>query len=492
MRSNFVNKVYDTYISEDFDYGTDNLNPVREIDLSNTKSIDDQIAAVYAELNKRVEKVKKTVSDITGSTENQVFKGNSVSEGNNDSSNGNLSKVIDMTGGSGEKIVVIPFFNNDMDPVTLELELMLLEKTLQAYYPDDDSDGDGGGGTPPGMSVIDIPPFGPDCSFIMANANNGQANKDLSDSLSDMGDLGGDENVSRPTSGDTSSSGASNPDAITVDASKLADAVADALSAADKATEKSEKDAADCAKAELGILKMILAILKVIKMIRQIMDPAFTLIMQAIKLVQLAAQCWNNPTCIGVIIQRVLGTVIAILMGVVAELMAQIWKMLGLDCFCAEAQAIMDQIREALAAIGGIISTLDPTGIIMDIKEMVGSVEDTFDDVSNNIKNFNENIKNIGDTAKKALKAQLEMYFPGITEEEMASFLSNPRYRQKMLDTLKSVAPPEAVKNITTAVDKALSVPDDISKVYKQIQDLTKTLSPEKQLMSTMEDLQSF
>ena len=222
------------------------------------------------------------------------------------------------------------------------------------------------------------------------------------------------------------------------------------------------------------------------------MDPAFTLIMQAIKLVQLAAQCWNNPTCIGVIIQRVLGTVIAILMGVVAELMAQIWKMLGLDCFCAESQAIMDQIREALAAIGGIISTLDPTGIIMDIKEMVGSVEDTFEDVSNNIKNFNENIKNIGDTAKKALKAQLEMYFPGITEEEMASFLSNPRYRQKMLDTLKSVAPPEAVKNITTAVDKALSVPDDISKVYKQIQDLTKTLSAEKQLMSTMEDLQSF
>jgi uncharacterized FlaG/YvyC family protein len=62
MRSNFVNKVYDTYISEDFDYGTDNLNPVREIDLSNTKSIDDQIAAVYAELNKRVEKVKKTVN----------------------------------------------------------------------------------------------------------------------------------------------------------------------------------------------------------------------------------------------------------------------------------------------------------------------------------------------------------------------------------------------------------------------------------------------
>ena len=489
MRSNFVNKVYDTYIASDFDYGDDNLNPIREIDLSNAKSIDDKIAEIYAELNKRVEKVKKTVSEITGSTETEVFRGNTVSESNNDTDDSHKKNVINLTGGTGDKIVVVPSFSTETDPITLELELMLLEKTLQAYYPDPEQTGGNVSTGNTGLTALEIPPFDTDCTIILgANTSNQNQIMDV-DFESDLG--GNKDGLSGQGSGSNNKSASLDSNTVTVDASKLADAMDDALLAAEKASQANDKDQASCAKAEIGILKMILAILKVIKTIRQIMDPAFTLIMQAIKIVQLAAQCWNNPTCIGVIIQRVLGTVIAILMGVVAELLAQIWKMLGMDCFTEEVKSVMDAIREALAAISGITSQLNPTGIILDVKEAIGSVEDTYDLVSDSLSDLTANMNSIKETSKKSLRTMLDAKFPGLSDEQFSSFISNKRYRERLLDTLAKTSP-ESVDSIRSAVNDVLTLPDTVMDSYDKIQKLIGNLSNEKQLMATLENLEKF
>lgn len=492
MRSNFIDKVYDTYVSNDFSYGVDNLNPVREIDLSSTKSIDDKIAEIYAELNKRVANVKKTVSDLIGKSEDELYTGNTVSESNNGSDNSHLKNIIGLTGSSGDKIVIVPYFEEDMDPMTLELELMFLEKLIQGYYPDPkppkpDSDK---GGDDDGFDV-DLPPFIPDCTILEGSSSNNDNNQ-----LGNGSEDEKDTEIIKTKVYPRSEGGTLDPNNLNIDTAKIADALNDALLSADKANEENEKNQAACARAELGVLKMILAVLKVIKMIRQMMDPAMAIIMQAIKIVQLAAQCWNNPTCIGVIIQRVLGTVIAILMGVVATLIAEIWKMLGLDCFSAEAQALMDEIREALAAIGNIVSELDPTGIITDVKTAINSIEDTFDTVSNNIKNTvntaEDSLDNLEVNMKQSLRGALESAgFAGLTDEQFSSFLSNPRYRARILDTVAKVAPSQ-VSDIKKLVDDVLSIPDDIAKAYNTVRQMVGTLSSEKQLMATWDDVKNF
>lgn len=484
MRSNFIDKVYDTYISSDFSYGDDNLNPQREIDLSDTKSVDDKIAEIYAELNKRVVAVKKTVEDITGESENDIYHGNAAPETLNGVDDSKLKNIIGLTGSSGDKIVVVPYFDDDNDPITLELELMLLEKTLQAYFPNGPQEPGSSNTNPGGFLDTDLPPFAPDCTIFSAD---GQGTE-----ISGGGDVtSGSSNSSGNGNTDDRNGGDVNADAPTVDAAKLADAIDDALNSLEKRSTQNEKDQAACAKAEIGILKMILAVLKVIKMIRQMMDPAFTIIMQAIKIVQLAAQCWNNPTCIGVIIQRVLGTVIAILMGVVAELIAQIWKMLGMDCFSAQVQQIMDEIREALAAIGNVFSELDVSGIVTDIKDMVGSVQDTWDTVSGNVAGLTSSIGSMKETAKAALKSSLQAAFPGFTDAQFKDFISNKRYRERLLGTLRKTAP-GLVDSIEEGVNAVLTVPDTVVEVTNQIRKITGSLSAEKQLMATLENLQSF
>ena len=78
MRDNFVDKVYDTYLQDDFSYGVDNLNPIREIKPSNSMDIDAQIAQIYGALAKRVENVKKTVAEIATEEEEKIAKSISV------------------------------------------------------------------------------------------------------------------------------------------------------------------------------------------------------------------------------------------------------------------------------------------------------------------------------------------------------------------------------------------------------------------------------
>lgn len=494
MRSNFVDKVYDTYITSDFTYGTDNLNPVREIDLSDNKSIDDKIAEIYAELNKRVDNIKKTVSVLTGDSDEDLYQGNTTSENNSDEDNFHFKNVIGLTGSAGDKIVVVPAFEEDMDPLTLEIEIMMLEKTIQAYYPDGDPTTVEGSGGNPDIPDIELPPFIPDCIVLSGESSKANANE-----LSEIQDDTDDNNLGgTPAKKD----GKVNSDAPTISAGKLSDAVSDALNAAEKASSDNLKEQADCAKAELGILKMILAVLKVIKMIKQMMDPALTIIMQAIKIVQLAVQCWNNPTCIAVIIQRVMGTVIAILMSVVGQLIAQIWKMLGMDCFSAQAQAIMDEIREALAAIGSIISELDPTGIITDVKGIASAIMDTVDSLKNNISNMAADVQNmkdnpklIGENMKATLKTSLNKALEdaglgGLTDEQYADFIKNKRYRARIFSALSKVAP-EAVSDLQSAVDSVLSIPETIAETWNTIANITNSFSKEEALMQSWSEVTS-
>lgn len=478
MRDNFVDKVYDTYLQDDFSYGIDNLNPIREIKPSNDMDIDAQIAQIYSALSKRVEKVKKTVAELAAEEEEKIYKGNAGAETNNGADNTRQKKIIKQVGGTKDKLVAIPSLENADDPLSLEIELMLLQMTLQSLGGGDRSkSGDGDNGKDDGPKVPDDLPFDCNCddetnegstnSIKNAdnNNNNNNDNGNLNaDGLEDGAVLNDDED-----SDSSSSSGGGNSDASVPSTAlgAIEDAMNDVLDQAEKASANNEATMRQCAMAEIGFLKAILAVLKIIKTIKQMLDPILGIVMEAVQLVQLAAQCWNNPTCIGTIVQRVMQTIIAILMGVVASLIAQLWSMLGLDCMTAQAQSIIDEIREALAAVNGIVSELDPTGIVTEVGSIYNAASATATDAANTWKNLKENaseqIKQIGTDTKEGAKTAIKNTL-GLTDDDFENFMSNSASRKRMLGALKKTAPQQAAQ-IESLVEQVLNIQDKIKPI---------------------------
>lgn len=496
MRDNFLNKVYDTYSIDDFSYGIDNLNPIREVKPSNSKNIDDEIANIYAALAKRVETVKNTVADITGSSEEEaIYTGNSGAETNNGTDNTRRDKIIKQVGGTKNKIIAIPSMEDSDDPLSLELELMLLEMTLQATIGDTSPSNLPPSPTlSPKVKIPDDLPFEVDCDnesnetdSASDSNNNSDDNYDLNyDSGDDNGNNNGNNNSNSSNSSDSSgSNGASDT------LSDISDAVQDAQEVAIKASAKNDATMAQCAAAEIGFLKAILAVLKIIKALKKMLDPVLGTIMEAVQIVQLAAQCWNNPTCISVIVQRVMQTIISIIMGVVASLIAQLWAMLGLDCYTAEAQNIMDEIREALAAVGSVVSELNPTGIITDMSTIVGSVKGSakqaWENAKNSVKDLKSTFENTKDATKQAVKDAIKEQL-GLTDEDFENFISNKASRNRVLSALKQTAPKQAAQ-IESMVDQVLNIQDTVEPIITAIKSMTSTVSASQKLLAQFKGL---
>ena len=339
-----------------------------------------------------------------------------------------------------------------------------------------DGDGDKNGENPEdkGPKIPDALPFDCNCDDEVkegstTNVKNADGNND---NLSgDKGGLDGNITGGDDDSGNSSSSddGGGNGDA-SVPSTALAaieDAMNDVLDQASKASANNEATMKQCAMAEIGFLKAILAVLKIIKTIKQMLDPILGIVMEAVQLVQLAAQCWNNPTCIATIVQRVVQTIIAILMGVIASLIAQLWSMLGLDCMTSQAQNIIDEIREALAAVGSIISELDPTGIVTEVGSIYDAAAATATDAANSWKNLKENaseqIKQIGADTKEGAKTAIKNTL-GLTDDDFENFMSNPASRKRMLGALKKTAPQQAAQ-IEGLVEQVLNIQDMVKPI---------------------------
>lgn len=480
MRDNFVDKVYDTYLQDDFSYGVDNLNPIREIKPSNSMDIDAQIAQIYGALAKRVENVKKTVAEIATEEEEKIYKGNAGAETNNGADNSRQKKIIKQVGGTKNKIIAIPSLEDSDDPLSLEVELMLLQMTLQSI-------GGGTSGDDPespepenkGPSIPDDLPFDCNCddetnegsTSKTKNSDNSNGNNLNSNGLGSSGSGDGSNDDGNGNSDKDNSSDSDNGDdnEPTTALASIEDAMNDVLSQASKASANNEATMRQCAMAEIGFLKSILAVLKIIKTIKQMLDPVLGIVMEAVQLVQLAAQCWNNPTCIGTIVQRVMQTIIATLMGVVASLIAQLWALLGLDCMTTQAQSIIDEIREALAAVGSIVSELNPTGIISEVGSIYNAAANAGKEAANAWqtakKNMTEQIKQIGTESKEAAKTAIKDSL-GLSDDDFNDFMSNPASRKRMLSVLKKNAPTQAAQ-IEGLVEQVLSIQDKVKPILE-------------------------
>lgn len=389
----FVDKVYDAYIKEDYSYGDNNLNPKREIKQMSLKNTDDQLNRILASIQRKVTEISMKYPVNTFEV-NEAIGNFGGSGGKLKNIPASLREAIFNAGGTGNNLIMIPSMDGDTSPIIGDIEITIAKilATIESAPPSELEGG--GGGDWPSNSGLDL--FDINCNgtlSLIPGVTNGNSDYDGDNSNGDgfsniSGGSGYDEN-------DDNDNGLNLNDGFTDSTLDTADAIME--DAVDKALEQMERDlvqqkanARSCAIKDLGLLKAFLAILQVIQKIKKAMNPLMNILMDVVKLTVLAAGCWNNPTNVAEIIQRIVIKLVAILIMVVAMLVQMFWEMLGLDCLTEEAKSVIDQIKEALTGVTNTYNQCER--LAMSFGANVEKVKDAFDEAKGAI---DEAIKNL-------------------------------------------------------------------------------------------------
>lgn len=390
----FVDKVYDAYIKEDYSYGDNNLNPKREIKQMSLKNTDDQLNRILASIQRKVTEISMKYPVNTFEV-NEAIGNFGGSGGKLKNIPASLREAIFNAGGTGNNLIMIPSMDGDTSPIIGDIEITIAKilATIGSAPPGENEHG-GGGGDWPSNSGLDL--FDINCNgtlSLIPGLTNGNSDYDDGNGNGDgfsnvSGGSGYDEN-------DDNNNGLNLDDGFTDSTLDTADAIME--DAVDKALEQMERDlvqqkanAMSCAVKDLGLLKAFLAILQVIQKIKKAMNPLMNILMDVVKLTVLAAGCWNNPTNVAEIIQRIVIKLVAILIMVVAMLVQMFWEMLGLDCLTEEAKSIIDQIKEALTGVTNTYNQCER--LAMSFGANVEKVKDAFDEAKGAI---DEAMKNL-------------------------------------------------------------------------------------------------
>lgn len=482
MDRSFVDKVYDAYIKEDYSYGDNNLNPKREIKRMSIRDTDEQ-------LNRILASIQRKVTEISIKYPGEQFK---VDEaiGNFGGSGGKLDNIppslreaIFKAGGTGNSLVMIPSMDGDVSPLMAEVEIAIAKilATIASDPNASDEDKkifDGLGDS--GLDLFDITCNGT-MSLIAGEENSDSDSDDDDDSDEDGdGDEGSDNdnNDDDDKDGDDSGGGGGddgsgdgddssddgNDDGEGLDITNSEDETSDAAmeEAVDKAIAQmdaelanKEANARSCATKDLGLMKAFLAILKVIQAIKKAMNPLMNILYDVVRLIVLAAGCWNNPTNIGEIIQRIVIKIIAILIMIIAMLVQMFWEMLGLDCLTEEAKSVIDQIKEALTGVSNTYAKCER--LAMSFGANVEKAKDAFEEAKSAI---DEAVKNMNTDHIKSMFPNMEdmakdIYNNGLGGKEglKQSALSGLQSTGAYDDIMSTI---ESVKSLKATADKTI------------------------------------
>lgn len=441
----FVDKVYDAYIKEDYSYGDNNLNPKREIKRMSLHDTDEQLNRILASIQRKVTEIsmKYPVSDFKTDDAIGNFGG---SGGKLDNIPASLREAIHSAGGTGTSLVMIPNMTGDTNPLMAEIELTIGRIITTIVSDPNSTDEDklkyeNMVGT--GLDLFDI-----NCNGTLSLIN-GEINGN-----SEIPDVDGNTGETDDDSSSSDSNFTTDSTDDTADAA-MEDAVDKALELLDKEISGKKANARECAIKDLGLMKAFLAILNVINAIKQAMNPLMNILMDTVKLVVLAAGCWNNPTNISEIIQRIIIKLVAILIMIVALLVQMFWEMLGLDCLTEEAKSVIDQIK---AALTGVTNTYNQCSrLAMSFGANVEKVTDAFDEAKSAL---DEVMKNLSTDHLKEMFPNMEdmakdIYNNGLGGKEgiKQSALSGLQSTGAYDDILSTI---ESVKSLKESADKTI------------------------------------
>lgn len=388
VKKSFVDKVYDSYIKSDYSYGDNNLNPKREIRKDTKIDTED-------ELNKILSEIEDKVTSIKSKYKSSVFQENQLAFNvNGDGKNQvgtpkSLKDAIRRAGGSGDNLILLPGFEENY-PNNLPLDIeMTIAKIIGSL-------GDGGGGGSSGNpSPNELNTNGPGLYTIRCDGTiDLVTNKDtsLDDEIGHSGELnsrdngydyfgngyGNNNDINGGGGGSSAGGGAKTGSTRNRSTADMQDAaIRDARQKMMNNLRNDKASVYDCALYDLEILKVIVAVLKIIKIVKGILDPGLAIAVETVKLVVLAAQCWNNPTSIGELISRVAEKIVAILVMIVSMLLQMLWNMLGLDCLTSWSVSKIQEIRALLSGISSIFTEVDKTAL--SLSSGVQKVQDAWD-----------------------------------------------------------------------------------------------------------------
>lgn len=401
----FVDKVYDAYIKEDYSYGDNNLNPKREIKQMSLKDTDDQLNRILASIQRKVTEISMKYPVNTFEV-NEAIGNFGGSGGKLKNIPASLREAIFNAGGTGNSLIMIPSMDGDTSPIMSAIEITIpkILATIGSAPPGEPEGSDGGGEWPDssGLDLFDINCNGtlsliPGLTNGNSDYDDGNGGNGNSDGFSNNGpNVGGNGSGGSGSDGNgDNNNGLNLNDGLTDSTLDNADAVME--DAVDKALEQMERDlvqqkanARSCAIKDLGLMKAFLAILQIIQKVKKAMNPLMNILMDVVKITVLAAGCWNNPTNVAEIIQRIVIKLVAILIMVVAMLVQMFWEMLGLDCLTEEAKSIIDQIKEALTGVTNTYNQCER--LAMSFGANVEKVKDAFDEAKSAI---DEAMKNL-------------------------------------------------------------------------------------------------
>lgn len=469
--TSFLDKVYDVYENDDFSYGQDNLNPIRELKpVSKFVTDEDRAREIIAS---RVSSLKTELNNIgilPEEKEDEVslsFGGDNLSS---EKSSKEMASFIKAGTDLDDQNIFGDMIDNDLDndnaisALTKEIDNLIAQiiARLQGMgfeipeYLDKTS-----------MSIfnIDCNGIAEEISGLDSNDGNGNIVSDKSGSGNNNGNNNNDNNDNDDDNNDDDNDNDSNDEDLN-DVYGFNDAFDKFESEQEKRDNEFDSAAAQCALKELSFLKIILVVLKVVSILKKIVSYALNIAYTVIDIAQLAAGAWLNPTNIGKIAQRIVGRVMAVMQQMLSMMLQMIWDLLNMDCISSAAFSLIDQINAALAGINAVKSELNPKSVTTQLSGLTDKVLKAQSEVEEALKRtkelnpfkkenrekFKEEAKKLWDSTKSAAK---DSALGSLKDSKFGKMAS--RLKESAITTVGSVT--TTAPKAQSAVDKLASLP---------------------------------
>lgn len=364
---NATNLIYNRYQRSDYSVGQDNLNPQRELSITDAEmllDIENMRARLYSLYKEKLEALRardgtrsNVASDlgipyVDRERSEAPFLLQETASGFNEgpSPQQDLTKMLGALGGLlGAEIMTLDDLPFDIcADVADTFNTGMYDDMLRRPFGDGDETGTGGAG---GAGA--------------GGAGTGGAGG--------AGGAGAGGAGTGGTNGQGASSGATGNNI---------DAISDDLS---------------CFMHELGILKLLLALVEFMNFIAKIQREVLVIVFMIVRIVTLASQAWVNPSAIAEIVQELANQGIAWASELLQQIIQMIWDSLNLDCLVKQSLGAVNEIMGSVGLVADAgaqagtflrltnraLDEIDRTGTLAKEALVSKSLDEAWNDVKN-------------------------------------------------------------------------------------------------------------
>lgn len=430
-KDQFLEKVYDKYLSSDYSYGVSNLNPKREISVKTIEETRDDEDKILQAIKARFEAIKNDVdviASIPRTDDPDDFETPSAGAGNSTGTPASTS----LLGENGGKIFIPGFDPDDPDALVKEIETYIIGLIPYLSRSGDNiqptiNNGEDNVNQKDKSKIDDIGTV-----FLFQLDCEGLSYEELiSESLLNQTDLDMDSSIANATNADIAANASEGEDDDNGDYTSNSSSAG--IEGNQQAADEKVQALYECAMLELSWLKVILTILKVLKQLKKCLLLVLSIVVPLVKIVARAASCWVDPPAAAEAVQLVLEKVAALMFKLLGKLLQTLWDMLNLDCLSNQTQSLLDQIKQALVDIQGIANT----GTAMSF-----AVKNSAEDISNSVKVIKQAKDDFNDTMSE---------YPDKLKEQMSKVFSSVDSIFANKDTWLNILP-DGAKSLTNEI----------------------------------------